>query len=94
MKNKILGFKIRHKKTGLFLSSLSSNKWTKIGKTWPRRGDVTRAINTGLTNLKRYDHLRVSFYEKALEDMMNWEIVELTESNAVSMMFYLDKIKS
>ena len=94
MKNKVLGYKIRHKKTGLFLSSLSANKWTKIGKTWPRRGDVTRAVNTGLSNLKRYDHLRASFYEKALDDMMNWEIVELTENRSVSMMFYIDKIKS
>ena len=93
MSKKILGYKLRHKNTGLFLSSLSSNKWTKIGKTWPRRSDVTRALNIGLKNLRRYDKLKVNFYEKALDDMVNWEVVELSESNSFSVLYLLDKLK-
>tara|TARA_B100000131_G_scaffold323253_1_gene380977 strand:+ start:638 stop:922 length:285 start_codon:yes stop_codon:yes gene_type:complete len=93
MKKKVLGYKVRNKTSGLFLSSLASNKWTKIGKTWPRRGDVVRALNVGLKNLRRYEHLKVNFYQKALDDMPNWEVVELTEENSFSVLFLIDKLK-
>lgn len=89
MKEKVLGYKIRHQETGLFLSSLSASKWTKVGKTWPRKGDVSRAINYGFKKLEN----RQGLYDKAMDDMMNWEIVELTENNAFSALFLLDKIK-
>ena len=94
MSKKILGYKVRHKETKLFLSSISRNKWTKIGKTWPRKGDVVRAINTGMGNLKRYKNLnKINFYEKAIDDMLNWEVVELAEENSISVMFLIDRLK-
>ena len=46
-------YKIRDPRTNLYLSSVSLNKWTKVGKTWPRRGDAIRAINAGLKALHR-----------------------------------------
>ena len=90
--SKILGYKIRHTKTGLYLSSLSKNKWTKIGKTWPRKGDAVRAINLGVKKNRKFSFLKKE-YDKILDDIPYWELVELSESSCYSALFLLDKLK-
>ena len=90
---KVLGYKVRHTKTNLFLSSVSSKKWTKIGKTWPRKGDVVRAINTGLKRLRKYSWKK-NEYDDMLEDIALWEVVELTEESSYSALFLVDKLKT
>ena len=90
---KVLGYKVRHTQTKLFLSSVSKRKWTKIGKTWPRKGDAVRAINNGLNQLRSRNHA-VQAYESVLEDIPLWEVVELEETLAYSALFLLDKIKT
>lgn len=91
--DKILGYKVRHTKTKLFLSSLSRGKWTKIGKTWPRRGDVVRAINNGLKRI-RETSWKGTEYDEVLDDMPLWEVVELKESSSYSALFMLNKLKT
>tara|TARA_Y100000034_G_C6523075_1_gene225181 strand:+ start:164 stop:457 length:294 start_codon:yes stop_codon:yes gene_type:complete len=92
-KEKILGYKIRHLKTKLYLSSVSKKKWTKVGKTWPRRGDAIRAVNQGLSFYHRYRSFKKSEYEEVINDIANWEIVELSEISAYPILFLIDKIK-
>jgi|TARA_Y100000034_G_scaffold118306_1_gene158837 hypothetical protein len=88
-----LGFKIRHKTSGLYLSSISKNKWTKVGKTWPRRGDLIRAINAGLKALGRMKKFNRNKAEEVLDDISSWDIIELTESRSYSALFHINKIK-
>jgi len=90
---KVLGYKVRHTKTKLFLSSVSRGKWTNIGKTWPRKGDAVRAINNGLKRLRDTPR-KAREYEAVLEDLPLWEFVELEEALAYSALFLLDKIKT
>ena len=90
---KVLGYKIRHSETNLYLSSVSKKKWTKIGKTWPRKCDAVRAINMGMNFFSRYKSYKHNDYESTIDDMANWELVELTESSAYPVLFLIDKIK-
>ena len=90
---KILGYKIRHSKTKLYLSSVSKKKWTKVGKTWPRRGDAIRAINQGMNYFSRYRSFKEKDREDIIDDLANWEVVELTESSTYPVLFLIDKIK-
>ena len=90
---KVLGYKVRHVKTKLYLSSISKNKWTKIGKTWPRRGDAIRAINKGMDFFSRYKSFKQKDFEDTVDDIANWEVVELTESTTYPVLFLIDKIK-
>lgn len=90
---KVLGYKIRHTKTNLYLASVSQKRWTKVGKTWPRKGDVVRAINSGLKTLRKYSWKKDE-YLKALDDIALWEVVELKESGSHSALFLLDKLKT
>ena len=90
---KILGFKIRNPKTGLYLSSLSADKWTKIGKVWPRRCDAFRAINCSLKAMNRMKSFNGNRAEAVLERCLDWEIVELTEESSCSLVYYVNKIK-
>jgi len=90
---KVLGYKVRHTKTKLFLSSLSREKWTKVGKTWPRKGDAVRAINNGLKRLRDSSY-KTKRYEGVLEDLPLWEFVELEETLSYPALFLLDKIKT
>jgi len=92
-KIKILGYKIRHLNTKLFLSSVSKNKWTKVGKTWPRKVDAIRAINKGLEYYNRYKNFKKEEYENIIDDIVNWEVVELSEVSAYPALFLIDKIK-
>ena len=91
-KEKILGYKIRHSITELYLSSVSKNKWTKIGKTWPRRCDAIRAINMGLKTryVPRYGSDSV---DDIVDDIANWDLIELKESGKYSVLYLIDKIK-
>jgi len=91
-KKKILGYKVRHSKTNLYLSSISKKKWTKIGKTWPRKGDMTRAINQGMKHFSKYRSY-LNENEEVIDDLANWEVVELTESSTYPVLFLIDKIK-
>jgi len=90
---KVLGYKIRHIETGLYLSSVSRSKWTKIGKTWPRKGDAIRAINIGMNFFKRNKSWKQKEYEDILDDIANWEVIELKESSRYSALFLIDKLK-
>ena len=85
-----LGFKIKHIKTGLYLSKLYSQKWTKIGKVWPRESDLIRAVNLAIANKKRSSKMGA---ESILNDIANWEVIELSESSRYSAMFLIDKVK-
>lgn len=86
--SKVLGFKVRHTNSGLYLTSVSKNKWSEVGKVWPRRCDVVRAINYGLK------HSTARGRELSLYDIPNWEFVELSEVSSSSCLFMLDKIKN
>lgn len=90
--SKVLGYKIRHTKTNLYLSSISREKWTKVGKTWSRKGDVVRSINNGLRYLtkRNWDQEKAN---RIREDLLLWEVVELRESSTHSVLFFIDKIK-
>lgn len=91
--SKVLGYKIRHTKTSLYLSSLSRMKWTKVGKTWPRKGDLIRSVNKGFSYLKKSNWSK-SDYDSIAEEIMLWEVVELTEESSYSALFLLDKFKT
>jgi len=93
-KKKVLGYKIRHSETKLYLSSISKKKWTKIGKTWPRKCDAVRAINIGMKFFTRWKSFKQKDKEDIFEDIANWEVVELTEESSYPVLFLLDKIKT
>ena len=90
--SKVLGYKVRHTKTKLYLSSIPREKWTKIGTTWSRKGDVVRSINNGLRYLKKrsWDPEKI---DRIKEDLLLWEVVELKEASTHSVLFLVDKIK-
>ena len=88
---KILGYKVRNINSGLYLSSVPKNKWTKIGKTWPRQGDVTRTINFGL--LSAQNQQSTKHYDEIINDIPNWEVVELSEASTLPVLFLINKLK-
>ena len=90
---KILGYKVRNPETGLYLSSVSSDKWTKIGKVWPRRCDVFRAINCALRAASKYSSFNNNKAENIFENSLKWEIVELTEESTTPLIYYINRIK-
>lgn len=91
--SKVLGYKVRHTKTKLYLSSLGRGRWTKVGKTWPRKGDAVRAINNGLKHLKS-SSWKQEEYNLVIDDLPLWEFVELKESDSYSALFLIDKLKT
>tara|TARA_Y100000034_G_C6847257_1_gene383931 strand:- start:1006 stop:1290 length:285 start_codon:yes stop_codon:yes gene_type:complete len=94
MTKKVLGYKIRNSKTGLYASSLYKNKWSKTGKTWARMCDVVRAINFGSKYAESYGKFSGISKEDYKEFLINnIEIVELTEENSYSVMYLINKIK-
>ncbi len=90
---KPLGFKVKHRLSGLYLSSISRNKWTKVGKTWPRKADLIRSINAGLAALGRMKRFNGNKSEDVLDDIANWDIIELTESRSYPALFHINKFK-
>jgi len=87
---KVLGYKIRHTKTGLYLASALKGGWTKIGKVWPRIEDPFRSINRRVNSSVGRSNKR---YEEMIDDFPNWEMVELTEERAYPVLFLINKIK-
>lgn len=88
-----LGYKIKHRDTGMYLSSLSRGKWTKVGKTWPRKGDLIRSVNNGLKYLRGSSFHKES-YNTVLDDIANWDVIELKEDSSYSIMFYANSLKT
>lgn len=84
---KIIGYKVRNTKTGLYLSSLSRRTWTKCGKTWSRRADVFRTIRAVHSGMD-LDTDRSSYFD----DISNWELIELVEASSVPIIFHMDKL--
>jgi hypothetical protein len=82
---KIIGYKVRDTKTGLYLRSLSRNEWTRYGKIWSRKSDVFATINA-IHIQNKIDSI------KYLEPISDWELVELVEESTVPMVFFLDQI--
>jgi hypothetical protein len=91
-KLKPLGYKLRDKKTGLFLRSISRDEWSKTGKTWPRLQDLTRTINIGLKSQRSM--ATMTSYDNLVDGLGGWEVVELSEENSYSALFILDKLKA
>ena len=99
MKKKIYGYKIRNKKTGKYLAS--SGNWTSVGKVWARKGGAIKKLNNLLKRAsdaeKRWhggrkpDWLKTK--EDLLEEILQCEVVELSESNSYPITFEIDKIK-
>ena len=89
---KPLGYKLRDKNSGLYLSS--RGRWTKMGKVWPRSSDAIRSVNQ---NIKRasYKKLDQSLKTKdeIIDDLTNYEIVELYEKKCYPILFHADKIR-
>ena len=89
-----LGFKIRHAKTGLYLTNIYKNKWSKVGKIWARESDMLRSVNMGLKNLKVLKTLYArGSNADMLDDIVHWEIVMLSEKNYYPALFLLERIK-
>ena len=88
----IIGYKVRHSKTKLYLSSVSRMRWTKVGKTWSRKGDLVRSINNGIKRRKTFFRTKEEYVD-ILDDITLWEIVELSEEKAYTALFLLDKVK-
>jgi hypothetical protein len=93
MKNKIkaISYKIRDKDTGLYAISISKNKWGKTGRTWSRMCDVVRVINNGIRRSRGPASAVSPHIDEISKKIMEWEIVELTESGSRSTIYYLDK---
>ena len=83
IREKPLGFKVRHTATGLYLTggrSTPGKHFNRIGKVWPSIGHMLRAVT-----LKTFD-------QNEEEDFLNWEIVPLVEGQAFTAVFYMDRI--
>tara|TARA_Y100000114_G_C11629982_1_gene263953 strand:+ start:144 stop:434 length:291 start_codon:yes stop_codon:yes gene_type:complete len=89
-----VGFKVRHTKTGLYLTNIYKNKWSKIGKVWARESDMVRSINMSIKNIKSKKTKYSNFSNDMIEDIVNWEIIMLSEKNNYPALFLLGKIKS
>jgi hypothetical protein len=85
MSGTVLGYKVRNKKTGLYMKNIHS--WTKKGRIWSRRSDIFRSINYQTENLS--GNLKIRIIDDAIT---NWEIVELVESSVSSFLFDLDRL--
>lgn len=90
MEKKALGYKIRNPKNGLYAISISKSKWGKTGRTWSRMCDVVRVINNGIKRFKLHSS---SDSVELANEIMNWEIVELSEKSSYSTIHLVDKIK-
>ena len=91
---KQLGFKIRHIKTGLYLTNIYKNKWSKIGKVWARESDMIRSINMGIKNAKTKRTLYTKINRAdMLDDIVNWEVIKLSQKDIYPALFLLGKIR-
>ena len=53
--SKVVAYKIRNRVTGLWMRSTWS--WTKFGRIWGRKCDISNAVNCGKTWLKKHENL-------------------------------------
>ena len=94
---RILAYKLRDNTTGLYLAS--GGKWTKMGKTWPRKSDAIRSINSLIKRAPKNSWIRVGQKTKEkskdeiIDDLVLFEIVELSESNSYPVLFHVNKIR-
>lgn len=90
---KISAYKLRDNRSGLFLAQ--NGRWTRIGKTWPRKSDAIRAINSVI---KRAPESNLGLLKKIktkddiIDELGSFEVVELTESSSYPILFHVDKI--
>ena len=66
-------YKIRHKETGLYSKGGSYPSWSKKGKTWSTLG-----------HLKRHIACVVDCRYHKMNDMVNWEILEIDVSETLT----------
>ena len=98
MSTKILGYKIRNVRTGLFLKGGSDLSESRDGRTWTKKAFAIRSINLKISLLKnrlrdRITTLKMSKDLKEFrENTFNYEIVELVEGNSIPMQFYIGDI--
>ena len=79
-------------RTGLYLAS--GGRWTKMGKVWPRSSDAIRMINRMLKKapLKKWSKSSKS-KDEIIDDLSNYEVVELYEKKLYPILFHADKIR-
>lgn len=89
--DKVYGYKIKNIKTGLYLKSFSFKEiiWTKKGRTWSSKGYISSSINSAISKSRKMKSLIESLI---INDIGNWEIVELKEAGSYPLVFILDKI--
>jgi hypothetical protein len=87
------GYKVKNIISGLYLKSFHFDRisWSKNGKIWSHKGYISSSINSAISNSRRYKSILESVI---INDIGNWEIVELQESNSYPLAFILDKIKT
>lgn len=91
-KEKPMGYKLRDSRTGLYLAS--GGRWTKMGKVWPRSSDAIRMINRMLkrASVKKWSK-DLKTKDEIVDDLSNYEVVELYEKNSYPILFHADKIR-
>jgi len=89
--DKVQGYKIKNLKTGLYLKSFGFKQilWTKKGKFWSSKGYISTSIKSAILNSRK---TKSSIENLIINDIGNWEIVELKESDSYPFAFILDKI--
>jgi hypothetical protein len=92
VERKILGYKIRNTKTGLYLRSGADISESRVGKIWARKGAAINAINMKISSLKE-NYLSASYINEYKNNTLNYEIVELIEGDSHPIQFYLGDIK-
>ena len=81
--SKVLGYKVRHSNTGLYLTGGKSSPgkhFNRVGKVWPSVGHLVKAISYK------------TFTKEENEDKLNWEIVRLIDGGSFPSAFLMDKI--
>mgnify|MGYP003336007022 CR=1 FL=1 len=90
-KDKIFGYKLKNNKTGLYLKSFELNyiSWSKKGKVWTAKGYLTSSIKRAISESRRYKGKVESII---MDEMGDWEIIELGEVKSYPMVFMVDKV--
>ena len=63
-------------------------------QVWARESDMVRSINMSIKNIKSKKTKYSNFSNDMIEDIVNWEIIMLSEKNNYPALFLLGKIKS
>ena len=93
---KIMGYKVRNIKTGLYLRGGSDTRESSVGKIWPQKHNAIKAINLKLKSMSSSLRIDTPASRKSLseyrENVFNYEIVELIEGGTHPVQFYLNDI--